>query len=135
MELLNYVTIDYLVEVIGMFFAYVWILLMVIGGVKSIWLLVYRWFIDHSIPLWKIRIKLWHYLVLSLEFLVAKDILESIVDPNLNGLYMLGLIVVIRTVLSYFLNKEIAEVKEDMEREGLSDTKKTNTPNKKIAKK
>jgi uncharacterized membrane protein len=67
--------------------------------------------------------------------LVAKDILESIVDPNLNGLYMLGLIVVIRTVLSYFLNKEIAEVKEDMEREGLSDTKKTNTPNKKIAKK
>ena len=31
---------------------------------------------------------------------------------------MLGLIVVIRTVLSYFLNKEIAEVKEDMEKDG-----------------
>ena len=36
----------------------------------------------------------------------------------MNGLLMLGLIVVIRTVLSYFLNKEIAEVKEDMEKEG-----------------
>jgi hypothetical protein len=66
----------------------------------------------------KIRIKLGHYLVLALEFLVAKDILESIVDPNMNGLLMLGLIVVIRTVLSYFLNKEIAEVKEDMEKDG-----------------
>jgi len=117
MELLNYVTIDYLVEVIGMFFAYAWILLMIIGWVKAIWLLVYRRFVDQSIPLWRIRIKLWHYLVLSLEFLVAKDILESIVDPNLNGLLMLGLIVVIRTVLSYFLNKEISEVKEEMEKE------------------
>jgi len=117
MELLNYVTIDYLVEVIGMFFAYAWILLMIIGWVKAIWLLVYRRFVDQSIPLWRIRIKLWHYLVLSLEFLVAKDILESIVDPNLNGLLMLGLIVVIRTVLWYFLNKEISEVKEEMEKE------------------
>ncbi|MBQ2600175.1 DUF1622 domain-containing protein [bacterium] len=28
------------------------------------------------------RIKLGHYLVLALEFLVAKDILESIVNPS-----------------------------------------------------
>lgn len=117
MGLLNYVTIDYLVEVVGMFFAYAWIVIMVVWWVKAVYLLVYRWFIDNSVPMWKIRIKLWHYLVLALEFLVAKDILESIVDPNLNGLFMLWLIVVIRTVLSYFLNKEIAEVKEDMEKE------------------
>ena len=117
MGLLNYVTIDYLVEVVGMFFAYAWIVIMVVWWVKAVYLLVYRWFIDNSVPMWKIRIKLWHYLVLALEFLVAKDILESIVDPNMNGLLMLWMIVVIRTVLSYFLNKEIAEVKEDMEKE------------------
>ena len=130
MELLNYVTIDYLVEVVGMFFAYAWIVIMVVWWVKAVYLLVYRWFIDNSIPMWKIRIKLWHYLVLALEFLVAKDILESIVDPNMNGLLMLWMIVVIRTVLSYFLNKEISEVKEDMKKDGkmndLSDKEKLN---------
>jgi len=118
MNLLNYVTIDYLVEVVWMFFAYVWIVLMVVGWLKGVYLLVYRRFIDPSIPMWKIRIKLGHYLVLSLEFLVAKDILESIVDPNMQGLLMLWLIVVIRTVLSYFMNKEIGEVKEEMEKDG-----------------
>jgi len=130
MGLLNYVTIDYLVEVVGMFFAYAWIVIMVVWWVKAVYLLVYRWFIDNSIPMWKIRIKLWHYLVLALEFLVAKDILESIVDPNMNGLLMLWMIVVIRTVLSYFLNKEISEVKEDMKKDGkmndLSDKEKLN---------
>ena len=118
MNLLNYVTIDYLVEVVWMFFAYAGIVIMIVWWIKAIYLLVYRWFIDKTVPMGKIRIKLGHYLVLALEFLVAKDILESIVDPNMNGLLMLGLIVVIRTVLSYFLNKEIAEVKEDMEKEG-----------------
>ena len=118
MNLLNYVTIDYLVEVVWMFFAYAGIVIMIVWWIKAIYLLVYRWFIDKTVPMGKIRIKLWHYLVLALEFLVAKDILESIVDPNMNGLLMLGLIVVIRTVLSYFLNKEIAEVKEDMEKDG-----------------
>jgi hypothetical protein len=40
------------------------------------------------------------------------------------------MIVVIRTVLSYFLNKEISEVKEDMKKDGkmndLSDKEKLN---------
>lgn len=116
MELLNYVTIDYLVELVWMFFAYAGIVIMIIWWLKAAYLLVYRRFIDNSIPMWKIRIKLWHYLVLALEFLVAKDILESIVNPQMNWLLMLWLIVTIRTVLSYFLNKEIAEVKEDMEK-------------------
>lgn len=130
MELLNYVTIDYLVEVVWMFFAYAGIVIMIVWWIKAAYLLVYRRFIDNSIPMGKIRIKLGHYLVLALEFLVAKDILESIVDPNMNWLLMLWLIVVIRTVLSYFLNKEIAEVKEDMkdgwDMNDLSDKEKWN---------
>ena len=114
MELLNPETMEMLVEVIWMCFAYIWIALMVIWWAKAIYLLVYRWFIDHKIPMGKIRVKLWHYLVLSLEFLVAKDILESIVNPTTQWLITLWAIVVIRTILSYFLNKEIAEVKEEM---------------------
>lgn len=114
MSILNNETLEVLVEVVWMLFAYVAIALMVIWWAKAVYLLVYRWLIDHKVPMWRIRIKLWHYLVLSLEFLVAKDILESIVNPSSQWLITLWAIVVIRTVLSYFMNKEIAEVKEEM---------------------
>ena len=114
MNLLNHETMEVLVEFIWAVFAYIGIAVMVVGWVKAVYLLVYRWLIDHKIPMWKIRIKLGHYLVLALEFLVAKDILESIVNPTAQWLITLWAIVVIRTVLSYFLNKEIAEVKEEM---------------------
>ena len=114
MNLLSHETMEMLVELIGAVFGYIGIVIMVIWGAKSLYLLVYRWLIDHKIPMGKIRIKLGHYLVLALEFLVAKDILESIVNPSYQGLITLWAIVAIRTVLSYFTNKEIAEVREEM---------------------
>ena len=114
MNLLSHETMEMLVELIGAVFGYIGIVIMVIWWAKSLYLLVYRWLIDHKIPMGKIRIKLGHYLVLALEFLVAKDILESIVNPSYQGLITLWAIVAIRTVLSYFTNKEIAEVREEM---------------------
>ena len=114
MDLLNHNTMETVVEVIWTIFAYVGILVMVIWGIKAVYLLFYRRFCNQSISTWLVRIKFWHYLVLSLEFLVAKDILESIVNPTTEWLITLWAIVVIRTVLSYFLNKEILEVKEEI---------------------
>lgn len=114
MNLLNHETMEVLVEFIWAVFAYIGIAVMVVGWVKAVYLLVYRWLIDHRIPMGKIRIKLGHYLVLALEFLVAKDILESIVNPSYQWLITLWAIVAIRTALSYFTNKEIAEVREEM---------------------
>ena len=114
MDLLNHETMETLVEVIWAIFAYIWILVMVVWGAKAVYLLIYRRFFNHSLSTWIVRIKLWHYLVLSLEFLVAKDILESIVNPTTEWLITLWAIVLIRTVLSYFLNKEIFEVKEEI---------------------
>ena len=114
MNLLDHETMEMLVEVIGAVFGYIGIVIMVVWWAKSLFLLVKRWIIDRNIPMWTIRIKLGHYLVLALEFLVAKDILESIVNPSYQGLITLWAIVTIRTVLSYFTNKEIAEVKEEM---------------------
>jgi len=114
MSLLSHETMEMLVEVIGAVFGYIGIVIMVVWWAKSLFLLVKRWIIDRNIPMWTIRIKLGHYLVLALEFLVAKDILESIVNPSYQWLITLWAIVTIRTVLSYFTNKEIAEVKEEM---------------------
>jgi len=59
------------------------------------------------------REMLWHhlgsYLLLGLEFLIAADIVHTIVRPTLDEIAVLGAIVVIRTILNFFLNKEVAE--------------------------
>ncbi len=60
-----------------------------------------------------IRADLGTYLLLSLEFLIAADIIKSIVEPGLTDLLLLAGIVTIRTVLSVFLNKEIQEIDKE----------------------
>ena len=52
------------------------------------------------------------YLLLGLEFLIASDI-KTVVDPTLDELAILGGVVIVRTVLSVFLNKEIKELAEE----------------------
>ena len=52
-----------------------------------------------------------NYLLLGLEFLIAADIIHTIITPTLEELGILGGIVIVRTILSYFLNKEIESVK------------------------
>ncbi|MGL4987301.1 MAG: DUF1622 domain-containing protein [Treponemataceae bacterium] len=52
------------------------------------------------------------YLLWGLELLIAADILKTILEPSFQELCILGGIVVLRTVLSFFLNKEIQEIDE-----------------------
>lgn len=59
----------------------------------------------------KVRIDFGNYILLGLEFLIAADIIETILKPNIEELIELGGIVFIRILLSYFLNKEINELK------------------------
>jgi uncharacterized membrane protein len=56
-----------------------------------------------------LRSELGTYLLLGLEFLIAADILKTILEPGFLELGILAGIVVLRTVLSFFLNKEIQE--------------------------
>lgn len=53
------------------------------------------------------------YLLLGLEFLIASDILKTVLEPTMNELIILGGIVVVRTILSVFLNKEIKELETE----------------------
>ena len=55
-----------------------------------------------------LRHHLGSYLLIGLEFLIAADIIHSIIQPDINSLITLGVIVAIRTILSFFLNKELA---------------------------
>ncbi len=47
------------------------------------------------------------YILLGLEVLISADIIDSILNPTLHDILRLAAIVIIRTVISYFLNKEM----------------------------
>ncbi|MEK6727850.1 MAG: DUF1622 domain-containing protein [Candidatus Omnitrophota bacterium] len=57
-----------------------------------------------------IRVKLGSYLVLALEFFISGDIIKTIITPTWQGLGILGAIVVIRTILSYFLTNDLKKI-------------------------
>ena len=58
----------------------------------------------------KIRIDFGSYIQLGLEFLIAADIIETILKPSNEDLIQLGGIVLIRILLSYFLTREMNEL-------------------------
>lgn len=56
-----------------------------------------------------IRLKLGRVLTLGLEFTVASDILRTAVAPTRQDILNLGAIVLLRTLLNYFLEQEIRQ--------------------------
>ena len=54
-----------------------------------------------------IRLRLGRWLALALEFLVAADILRTAVAPSWTDIGQLAAIVVLRTVINYFLQRDI----------------------------
>ncbi len=56
-----------------------------------------------------IRLSLGRSLSLALEFQLGADILGTALDPSLTDLEVLAAIVILRTVLNYFLGKELDE--------------------------
>jgi uncharacterized membrane protein len=55
-----------------------------------------------------IRLKLGRVLTLGLEFTVASDILRTAVAPSRGDILNLGAIILLRTLLNYFLEDEIS---------------------------
>ncbi len=54
-------------------------------------------------------------IVLALEFFLAVDVIRTVVKPTWTTLGQLAALVVIRTALTYFLGKELAEVEEKID--------------------
>ncbi|UCG55720.1 MAG: DUF1622 domain-containing protein [Phycisphaerales bacterium] len=55
----------------------------------------------------RLRQEFGSYLLLALEFLIAADIVNTIAHPTLSEMAVLGSIVAIRTVISFFLHWEL----------------------------
>jgi uncharacterized membrane protein len=65
----------------------------------------------------RLRHVLGYYLLLGLEFLIAADIIDTLMKPSAQDLLVLGAIIVIRTVISFSLN---AELKSDQQHRAAS---------------
>lgn len=59
-----------------------------------------------------IRANFGGYLLLGLELLIGADILRTVVEPSYEELIILGGTVILRTILSVFLNREIKELEK-----------------------
>lgn len=92
---------------------YVGVSIMMYGAAKSaIEFAVYS--VRKTTHLSHIRIELGKHLALGLEFFVGKDIIESVVQPSWDDLGKLGVIVLLRTILTVFLSRELKEVEQEM---------------------
>jgi uncharacterized membrane protein len=83
--------------------------LIVYGGLKAIVKILLLEILKGPHTYNLIRRELTDKIVFGLEFLIAADILSTITTPTQEELINLAVVVVIRTILGYFLSKEAAE--------------------------
>lgn len=58
----------------------------------------------------RIRLDLGRAIILGLEFIIAADIIETTTMPDYYSLGILAGLVLVRTFLNYFLNKDLSEL-------------------------
>jgi uncharacterized membrane protein len=61
----------------------------------------------------EVRLRLGRWLAVALEFLLAADILKTAVAPSWDDIGKLAAIATLRTLLNYFLEKEITREEEN----------------------
>jgi len=53
------------------------------------------------------------YILTGIEFMIASDIIHTVITRELMDLLFVGLLVLIRTAISFFLGKEVAELEAE----------------------
>jgi len=61
-----------------------------------------------------IRLNLGRNILLGLEFIVAADLIGSVTAPDYYSVGLLAIIVVLRTLLSFSINREIVSLSKDV---------------------
>jgi len=83
--------------------------LIIYGGFKALIMIVSLRLAKPAFNYNQIRREFTDKIVFGLEFLIAADILATLLSPSREDLISLAVVVVIRTILGYFLSKEAEE--------------------------
>jgi uncharacterized membrane protein len=68
---------------------------------------------DNLICMQHVRLVLGTYILVGIEFMIASDIIQTVVKRELSDLAFVSALVAIRTAIGYFLGRELAEVRGD----------------------
>lgn len=98
------------------FIGFVGVLVIMLGTLRSLYQLFMFTFYSTFTSNY-IRLQFGDAIILGLEFMVGADIVGSLVKLDYYSLGLLGLLVLIRTVLSYFLNLELTALTPQQKRE------------------
>ena len=111
---LNHLLEDFLLEIVVLLkitIESIALLILAFAIVKAVRSLVFRnRRMEREIKLAQVRLDLGVALALSLEFLLAADIVATAVSPSWDALGKLAAISAIRTFLNFFLEKEVKEL-------------------------
>jgi uncharacterized membrane protein len=91
------------------------VLVSVVSAARIGWRSATRSLISTDSDMPQIRITLGRWLALALEFALAADVLRTVMVPTWGEIGKLAAIVVLRTVLNYFLAREIEQEQKKAE--------------------
>jgi len=100
--------------------------ILVIGFAKGVYMFI-RLEIDRLLgrkdyeEIFSLRNILGTYIIISLDFLIVSDIIHSVISPETEELLNLGIIVVLRTSIGFFLGKELNELRKELKEEAHDD--------------
>lgn len=97
---------DTLLLYIKFFLEFLGVLVIVYGAAVSLKELI-TLFKKGSSDINHIRFQFGNSVILGLEFMVGADIIGSLIEPDYYSLGLLAILVIIRTILSCFLNLEL----------------------------
>lgn len=100
---------DVILEIFMRFFEVVSALLIVYAGLKAATKILLLEAFKKPYRYEYIRKEFTNKILFTLELLIVGDILGTVRNPTVNDLILVGAIVVIRTILGYFLSKEVKE--------------------------
>lgn len=98
---------DAILPYIKEFISAIGVIVITFGALRSVYQLTML-IIHETFKINFIKLEFGNSIILGLEFMVGADIVGSLVEPNYYNLGLLAILVLIRTILSYFLNIELA---------------------------
>jgi|TARA_B110000908_G_C9833057_1_gene262202 uncharacterized membrane protein len=103
-----FIIIAEIIDIIG-------IIILIFGFAKLLMKYLGKEFLKHPLitpitEIQKIRCELGIYILLALDFLIASDIIHTIMKITKEQLIALSVMIILRIAIGYFLGKEIEEI-------------------------
>ena len=117
---------EFIFEFLELTADFVGIAILLIGFAKGVYMFI-RLEMDRLLgkkdyeEIFSLRNILGTYIIISLDFLIVSDIIHSVISPETKELMNLGIIVVLRTSIGFFLGKELNELRKELKEEAHED--------------